>query len=429
MRKFFNLNIVIFFGLCGLSMSWIAGCSYNSVPVTTEELEFWTMQLQPKFTSYVTKLIEEFEQEHENITIRWTDIPWEAMENKILTAVLSNTAPDVVNLNSNFAAKLANRNVWLDFNQHIFQKIKKNYLPNIQDSSSIGDSTFGLPWYLTTQITLYNKNLFKQADITNPPKTFDELISVAIKIKKKTGKYATFFTFVPGDSGEILESLVKMGVTLIDDQGQAGFNTPEGMKAFQYWVLLYKQGLLPPEVLTQGHRHALELYQSGEIALLSTGVESFSMIKKNAPTIAQVSVSAPQITGDTGKKNVAVMNLFIPNSTKKTEEAIKFAEFVTSTSNQLVFARQANVLPSTIDGIKTYIYEQKQLNYSTPLSDAITVSAMQLKNTETLIPIQENINQLQKIIYENLQYAMLEKKSVKQALSDAAETWNNFIAE
>ena len=114
---------------------------------------------------------------------------------------------------------------------------------------------------------------------------------------------------------------------------------------------------------------------------------------------------------------------------QKVKEAIRFAEFVTNTNNQLVFARQANVLPSTIDGIKAYTSEQKKLQSSTPLSDAITISANQLKNTETLIPIQKNMNQLQKIIYEHLQYAMLGKKSVKQSLSDAAEDWNNFIVK
>ena len=155
MLKSFKLNIVIFFGLCGLIVSGITGCSYNNVPATDKKLEFWTMQLEPKFTSYITNLIEEFEENHENVTIHWTDIPWEVMENKILTAVLSNTTPDIVNLNSSFAAKLANRNVWLDFNQYIPQKIKKSYLPNIQNSSSIDNSIFGLPWYLTTQITLY----------------------------------------------------------------------------------------------------------------------------------------------------------------------------------------------------------------------------------------------------------------------------------
>jgi len=48
----------------------------------------------------------------------------------------------------------------------------------------------------------------------------------------------------------------------VDAQGKAAFNTPEGKAAFQYWVDL--KWALPREVMTQGHRHAIELYQSAE---------------------------------------------------------------------------------------------------------------------------------------------------------------------
>ena len=115
-----------------------------------------------------------------------------------------------------------------------------------------------------------------------------------------------------GDSGEVLESLVQMGVNLVDDNGKAAFNTPAGVAAFRYWVDLYQQELLPPEVMTQGHRHGIELYQLGETALLASGAEFLQTITNNAPTIAKAGVASPQITGKTGKRSVAVMNLVIP---------------------------------------------------------------------------------------------------------------------
>lgn len=68
-----------------------------------------------------------------------------------------------------------------------------------------------------------------------------------------------------------MESFVQMGVTLVDSEGKAAFNSPQGKAAFQYWVDLYKKGLLPKEVLTQGHRHAIDLYQAGETAFLASG--------------------------------------------------------------------------------------------------------------------------------------------------------------
>ncbi|EAZ92998.1 ABC transporter substrate-binding protein [Crocosphaera chwakensis] len=428
MSKLINLSKLALWGLLGLILSLLISCNTGQSPTTGQELEFWTMQLQPQFTPYFTELIKQFEQEHEGIKIRWVDIPWEAMESKILTAVSANTAPDVVNLNPNFASKLASRNAWLNLteNNYLSSEEKQEYLPNIWDAGMVNNISFGLPWYLTTQITIYNQALLKQAGIETAPKTFKELADVAAILKEKTGKYAMFFTFVPGDSGEVLESLVQMGVTLFNENGKAAFNSPEGLEAFNYWVDLYQKELLPPEVLTQGHRHAIDLYQSGEIALLSTGAESFPVIIKNAPTIAEVSAASPQITGETGKRNVAVMNLVIPKSTDKPQEAIEFATFVTNTENQLKFAKEANVLPSTVKAIETYINEQENSSDTTALSQAIAISAKQLQDAQVLVPPQDNINQLQKIIYENLQAAMLNNKTVEQALQDAADTWNNL---
>ncbi|MDJ0511593.1 MAG: sugar ABC transporter substrate-binding protein [Crocosphaera sp.] len=426
MGKLLKFSQLALWGLLGLISTLLITCNSSQTPVNSQELEFWTMQLQPQFTPYFTELIEQFEEDHEGVKVRWIDIPWEAMESKILTAVSANTAPDIVNLNPNFASKLASRNAWLNLKDHISSDVQKQYLPNIWQAGTVNNLSFGLPWYLTTQITIYNQELLRQGGIKTVPKNFFELAEVARKLKEKTGKYVMFFTFVPGDSGEVLESLVQMGVTLLDDQGKAAFNSPEGLKAFQYWVDLYQKELLPPEVLTQGHRHAIDLYQSGEVALLSTGAESFPIITKNSPTIAKVSAASPQITGKTNKKNVAVMNLVIPKSTDKTEEAIEFATFVTNTKNQLAFAKQANVLPSTVAAVETYIKEQKSSTESTALSQAIAISAEQLKEAQILVPPQDNINQLQKIIYENLQAAMLNKKTVEQALKDAADTWNNL---
>lgn len=426
MKKKFSL--VIFFSLL---VSSLFGCS-NSSNSKINEVEFWTMQLQPKFTEYFTNLNSNFEQGQE-FTIRWVDIPWSAMESKILTAISANTAPDVVNLNPNFASQLATRNAWLDLDEMISPEQKATYLPQIWQANSIEvcqnnsceSNTFGIPWYLTTRVTIYNKKLLQEAGINKPPQTYQELAIAAKEIKAKTGKYAFFVTFVPEDSGEVLESLVQMGVTLLDEQGKAAFNTPEGIAAFRYWVDLYQQELLPPEVLTQGHRYAVELYQGGQTVFLSSGAEFLDAIATNAPTIAEVSATAPQITGKTGKKNVAVMNLAIPRNTDQAQKALDYALFVTNTENQLAFAKAANVLPSTKEAVTKYIQDLDTQNTNTPVEEARKVSAMQLKDAEVLIPATDNLQILQKVIYENLQAAMLKEKTVEQAVQDAAEQWNN----
>ena len=291
-----------------LLISGLFGCA-AAPSKNSEEIEFWTMQLRPQFNSYFEQINNSFAQDRA-IPVRWIDIPWSAMESKILTAISAKTAPDVVNLNPNFASQLASRNAWLDLDEVIAPEDQQSYLPKIWQASSIEvcqanncePFTFGLPWYLTTKVTIYNQKILTEAGLKTPPQNYQELAIAAEKVKAQTGKYAFFVTFAPGDSGEVLESMVQMGVTLVDEEGKAAFDTPEGRAAFRYWVDLYQAELLPPEVLTQGHRYAVELYQAGETAFLSSGAEFLNTIATNAPTIAEVSAAAPQITGKTGKK-------------------------------------------------------------------------------------------------------------------------------
>ncbi|HEY9875051.1 MAG TPA: sugar ABC transporter substrate-binding protein, partial [Candidatus Obscuribacterales bacterium] len=240
------------FALLGLLLSWVVSCSSGSAPSKSPEIEFWTMQLQPKFTDYFNKLIANFEAQNPGVKVRWVDVPWSAMETRILAAVQANTAPDVVNLNPNFASQLASRNAWLDLDSQVPAPTRQQYLPNIWKSSTLNGKSFGIPWYLTTNVTIYNTDLLKKAGISKPPTTYAELAQVAQQIKDKTGKYAFFTTFIAQDASDVLESFVQMGVPLVDEQGKAGFNTTAGKAAFQYWVDLYKKGLLPREALTQG---------------------------------------------------------------------------------------------------------------------------------------------------------------------------------
>ncbi|MFM9159941.1 MAG: sugar ABC transporter substrate-binding protein, partial [Dolichospermum sp.] len=163
----------------------------------------------------------------------------------------------------------------------------------------------------------------------------------------------------------------------------------------------------------------------GETALLGSGAEFLKNIETNAPTIAQVSATAPQISGKTGKKNVAVMNLTIPRRTKHPQEALKYALFVTNSDNQLAFAKEANVLPSTQAAIAQYIADLKASKDKSAVQQARQVSAEQLKDAEVLIPPMKNLNVLKKAIYENLAAAMLKQKTVDQAVEDAAQLWDN----
>ncbi|WP_310427458.1 sugar ABC transporter substrate-binding protein [Chamaesiphon sp. VAR_48_metabat_135_sub] len=423
MVKISNLRRLLICGLLGLVLTGVVSC-LKSPSSKTPQLEFWTMQLQPKFNDYFKDAISKFEVANPGIKVHWVDVPWGAMQGKIQAAMGAKTAPDVVNLNPDFAIQLAARNAWLNLDSVLTKGESKEYLPSIWQAGTLEGKAFSFPWYLTTNVTIYNQELLTKAGVLQPPTTYQELAQAAKQIKEKTGKYALFTTFVPEDSNDVLESLVQMGVQLIDKQGKTAFNTPAGRAAFQYWVDLYKQGLLPKEALTQGHQQGIQLYQAGETAMLSAGAPFIDTIAKNAPQIAKISAVAPQISGQTGKKGVAVMNLVIPRSSKMSDAAVKFALFITNASNQVAFAQASDTLPSNIKAVADYKNKLESHNDKSALDRGKLVSAEQLSQSEILIPPLKNLNVLKKAIYENLQAAMLGEKTVEQAVTTAASAWD-----
>lgn len=415
----------------------LGACASQTNPTSQDrasaktKLVFWTMQLKPTFNDYMTGLITNFSQENPTAVVEWVDVPWADMEQKILSAIASNTAPDVANLNPQFATKLAEKNALVDMQTAVSERERDLYFPNIWKANQLEGKTFGLPWYVSTDVTIYNRDLFAKAGITQPPKTYTELAIAAQQLKSKTGKYAFMLTM---DGSQVLESMVQMGMELLQPDGKAGFNTAAGKTAFKYWVDLFEQKLIPREILTDGHRKAIELYQAGELAVLITGPQFLQLVAQNAPDIAKVSDVAVQISGSTGKKSAAVMNVVVPKSSQAQDLALKFATYLTNDTNQLSFSKVENSLPSTIAAAADPYFSQldsQMAKDSAPISKVQTkariISASQLLQSEVLIPPVKNLENLRKIIYEELQLAMLQQKSSNEAIAIAAQRWDNLI--
>ena len=402
-----------------------------------QAIQFWTLDLAPKFNGYLNEVIARWEQQNPGYDVVWTDVPWGSVERKLLAAVFARTAPDVVNLNPLFAANLASKGGLQPLEPLLPEGASTTYLPRIwqagQSAAPDGQpQQFAIPWYLTARITLANTQILSEAGYTAPPRTWAEVPAYAEAVKRRTGRYALFVTVVPEDSAELLESLVQMGVTLLDGRQRAAFNTPAGRRAFAFWSDLYRRGLLPREVVSQGYRRAIELYQSGELAQVGSGAEFLRSIQTNAPQVAAATRPYPPLTGANGAANVAVMTLAIPRQSKVAEPATRFALFLTNASNQARFAQQARVLPSSTGALQqveaALEAEQPASQPEQLVRQARLLSAQTLSSARVLVPASPGVKRLQAIVYTQLQRAMLGQVSSDAALAEAERQWNAYAA-
>lgn len=414
-RKLPVLVLAASLGVAGLTAC--AGDSGNQV-------EFWTMGLKPQFTDYMEKTLAAFEQAHPGVDVDWVDLPASAIEQKALSSVAGGNPPDLINLNPAFSSKLARQGALLELGARIPADVLEGYFPSALDATRIDGQLFGIPWYLSTQVSVINRSNLEKAGVNTLPTTYRELSAHAPALQK-----AGFQPFLPsfGDSNKLLELMAMDGVSLLSADGKkAAFDTPEGRASFSYWVSLYRDGAIAKESLSLDHREVVDRFQAGQSTVLPAGPQFLTLIKQNAPELYAKLDVVPQLSGTSGKVGVGVMNLVVPKGAKHPSEALALAQFITNAENQLAFARIVPILPSVKAAAQDAYFTTLPENPT--LEDrARKLAAEQLDRAELLVPPLPKHDELAKALNQAFQSAALGKSTPEEALAKAAADWDRIL--
>ncbi|MDN3920327.1 ABC transporter substrate-binding protein [Roseateles violae] len=385
-----------------------------------QRLEFWTMQLSPHLDAYVNELIAGFQARHPGVTVKWVDLPWAETERKLLSAIAAGGSPDVVNLNPQFSAKLAEFGALADPEQYLGADERADYLPAAWNANRLDGRCFALPWYLSTNLTLVNQRLLGGADI---PASHQQLLAAAPVIKRGSGAFA-YFPALDGSSP--LETLVAMGAELLSPGGcGAGFINVEGQRVFDFYRRLYAEGLTPRNVVSEGHRKAVEMFLSGQVAVVSSGMQFLSYIRNANRDVYREIEAAPQLHAPGRKPGIAAMNLVVPEASPNKELAFRFARFVTAPLQQLEFARRVPILPSTRASYADPLFAAP--DSSDLLGRARALSARHVLDGEVQVPPLRNYNKLRSNYARNLQAVMLGRRPRDEALADIGRQWGQLL--
>jgi putative chitobiose transport system substrate-binding protein len=391
-------------------------------------LDFWTISLSPNFDDYINGRIAKYEQEHPGIKIKWTDLPYAAIENKLLTSIAGGKSPDVVNLNTTMALTLASKDALVDLNKEATPEQRSIYFEDIYKSASIGESAYAFPWYLTLQVFMYNKAMYEEAglDPNNPPTTWDEVKEHARIIKEKTGKYA----FVP--TAKPYAELILAGTPILnEDKTKVTINTPEALEVAKWYKSLFDEDLVPKDTLAggiaQSYVYSLNQYQAGEIAMLTTGSQFLNRVKENAKEVYDNTLVATIPTrSKEGKIHAPLMNVVIPKMSDTHKEAIDFANYITNDESQLEFAKVVNILPSTKAAAQDPFFTQSG---DDPESKAKVLSAADLSNAVDITLGIKNEGELISIIYTEWDKMLLGQQTPEETLKNAEELMQKKLDE
>ena len=376
------------------------------------EVVFWTLQMSD-FSEYMYDVISDFENENPQIKIKWIDVPFSEGEKRTLASVLSDNPPDLINLNPDFSATLAQKGALYE----IPENNAIQYNPAIINSLKYNGKLYSLPWYATSAITIYNKKLLSKACV-QIPKTYEDIVNIAQNVKSKTNTYVFLPNITENDT--MLKILNKYGVNSPNKIAET-----KAQYVFEMFKNLYKKNLIPKETITLTHREALEKYMSENIVLFQAGANFLNMIKENAPSTYSHTDVAPQITGDLGQNDFSLMNFVIPQKAKHKAEAIKFALFITNNKNQLELAKLTNIIAVNKETLGNDFYTK--YSDSDLMAKARVISANQLNKVEPVLKSSQNQKDINNLINTAVQNILLDKEETSQILKKLSSDWNNLL--
>lgn len=383
------------------------------------EIEFMTISLSPAFDDYLNNLKEEFEAKHENVTVNLRDVPYDQVEQVVLTSASSGQLSDVMNLNTDYVKKLAANGALVNMDEAAAD-VKDTFFEGLWETGSVEGNVYALPWYTTTSGLLYNPEILEKAGYDAPPSTFEEAWEMSEKIVAETDAYGQ----VVGDQMHLL--LPKNGINILtEDNSAAAFNTPETIEMWKKLKLRYEDGLFPADIML-GQVAMPELYAQEKVAWWSTGPQLFRQVKDLSPEVYEKSLGGPALEGKAGIQHANPMNIAVSAKSESKETAIAFAKFVTNAKNQLEFGKLAAVLPPVKEAVNDEFFSKGKDSEDATESGKY-YAAQQLEDAVNMTPPVEEVSEIFKVIREAFHKVILEDVEPADALDEAEAEVNSLL--
>ncbi|MDK2972256.1 MAG: putative chitobiose transport system substrate-binding protein [Candidatus Sumerlaeota bacterium] len=422
----------LFATLTLVAVCLLAGCSGGDSAAGTDTqgkkvIAFRTMQLRPTFDDYFLPLIAEYEASHPDVVIDWQDMPFQNYKTKLMTSFMAGKAPDVINLSSEDLLVYVDEGRLIPLDPLVSQDVFDAYVPSLlEESCRFEGQTYGLPWYASAFVTFANKAILEEAGLPTdaPPLYYEDIPAIAEAVREKTDAFGIFPLYT--EEGILRTYLLEGGQPLFDEQGRAAFNTERGRRILTYWTDLYRNNLVPSEALTATHRRIVELYKTGNLAVMSTAPQFLGQVKTGAPEIYANTIVGPRMRWhDSDTQFVALHTLSVSSQSKHPKEAADFAAFVTNGPNQLKFSKLVTIIPSVTEALNDPYFSAPG---DTVEGKARLYSAQQVREGHVFRP-PPNLNKLSRPMEDAMEQVAQGQKTAEEALAEAEDAWNEILGK
>ncbi|MFF3918632.1 ABC transporter substrate-binding protein [Streptomyces sp. NPDC001852] len=324
-------------------------------------------------------------QKQTGIKVKLEVVPWSDLLNRILTATTSGQGPDVLNIGNTWSASLQATGALLPWDAKKFAEIggKDRFVDSALGSTgAAGKDPAAVPLYSMAYALYYNKKIFAEAGIGQPPATWDDLIADGKKIQARgTSALGAEGSNLAENIHHVFVFAKQHGADFFTGDGKPDFTDPKVVDAVKSYVdLMAKDKVIPTGDAEYAQNQSVSDFAKGRQAMLlwqsaAANLKSQGM-SPDAYGIAPVPVlSGTPGTGTQVNSMVAGINLAVFRNTHNLDGATKFVKFMTSDEEQKIL----NTAYSSIPPVKS---AQADAAFSTPatavLKNTLATSAAAL---------------------------------------------------
>ena len=303
-------------------------------------LHFWVSWDPAQADGIAAKAqIAKYEAAHPDVAIDVQNITYDALHDKLITAIAGGQGPDISWGLPEWLGELNRMGALMDLSD--FAKTWTSYsaiYPNVISGLTVDGHLMALPHYLGIRALLYHADMLKAAGIAAPPATWDELLADSAKMKQATGKngFGIAATGVRSPQ-ELIMFLAQKGAQLAvpTKDGKYRNTWAEDAKqlagataVFAFYKSLHDTGTIPADASGWGWEEEDTNFALGRYATVVDGAWMQSREAQSPKEMADVQIAAPP-TGGAAATFFEINPFYVFKATAHPKETLAFADFVT----------------------------------------------------------------------------------------------------
>jgi len=355
------------------------------------------------------------------IKVNQTQVDYNALLDKINTAVQGGGGVDVIEMDTIWTAQFAAAGYVEDVTDRVTDAIKKDIPDSALGAVTYQGKLYGMPWYNSAKHLFYNAKLLKDAGFDKPPTTLDELVAQA-QATTKPGQWGTVWSWKQSEAlicDWVCLMFTQAGAQFVDANGKAVFDTMGGVEITQWMVdLLYKHKVADPASLEYTETDVRMALETGTYAITYNWEGTLPEANDPAKSKAAPNVKIDLLPGGPGGKSSSVNGsegfAILKNSTNK-DAAWALLEYMVSPAWQKKSAIIAGDYP-----VLSSLYSDPDLAKNV---QDFSIYGEQFKYL-AVRPQVPGYAQKSDIIQRHLHEALLQKATPAEAMKAAADEVN-----